>query len=482
MSPSEEQPCILIIDDEGSVRSQLKQHLERAGFRVLLAEDALIGLQLLEMDAAVNIALVDQHLPAMLGEELISKILEVSPTTLCIGITGQSNAEVGEKMLAAGAEDFLTKPIVDLPGFLHTLNENLKKQAESRETRPVRARLLRQHRRVNAVKALKGTSPAMLELVEEIRALAPLPVPILIRGESGTGKELVATAIHDLSQNKRGPFIPVNCAAIPHELFESELFGHVKGAFTGALQTRTGLCHEAAGGTLFLDEVGELPLPLQAKLLRMLEQRTFRPVGSPRLESLQARVIAATNVNLEEAIAVRAFRQDLYYRVSAQEIWVPPLRERIEDIYQLAFFFIENYNRDFGRQINAINPAALELLKGYSWERNNVRELDREIQRALARCSPTDNELLPEMLFRKRRLLASSAASRSQDASILDGLLELPFNAARKAGEDRILRWYLMHFLRRADGNKTLAARLAHGMQRSHFTRRCKALGIELKK
>ncbi|MFT5683537.1 MAG: DNA-binding NtrC family response regulator [Myxococcota bacterium] len=479
MPRSEAQPCILVIDDEVAIRRSMQRLLEQAGYQVVLAEDGLMALQLLEQ-TPINIALVDRNLPDILGEALIPRLLETSPTTLCIGMTGQSTAQTGRKMLEAGAEDYFVKPITDRAFFFDRLTHHLQQQDSDLTTqRRVRARLLEQHRKEIKLQTLKGNSPAMLELVEEIRTLAPLPVPVLIRGESGTGKELVAHAIHDLSPSRAGPFVPVNCAAIPHDLFESELFGHVKGSFTGALKDRAGLCGEAAGGTLFLDEVGELPWTLQAKLLRVLEQRTFRQVGSDQTQPLQARVVAATNVNLEQAIVDKDFRQDLYFRLSAQEIHVPPLRERSADIHQLAFHFIAHYNTAFGRQIQRIHPDALRRLKGWSWESNNVRELDREIQRALARCSPSDEELRSDMLFRRRAKRTPAEDAAEPDDGMRVGLLEHPLSEALRIGRDRITRWYLAHYLREARGNKTLAAKLAHGMQRTYFSRRCSELDVE---
>jgi DNA-binding NtrC family response regulator len=472
------QPCILVIDDELSIRRSMQSLLRQEEYRVVLAEDGLMGLQVLEA-TAVDIALVDRNLPDMLGEELIPQLLEISPTTICIGMTGQSSAQAGRLMLEAGAEDYFVKPITDRVFFFERLRSHLEKKSQiAFEQRQIHTRLMEVHRKELKLQALKGNSPAMLELVEEIRMLAPLPVPVLIRGESGTGKELVARAIHDLSGSQDGPFVPVNCAAIPHELFESELFGHVKGSFTGALQNKPGLCREAAGGTLFLDEVGELPGGLQAKLLRVLEQRTFRQVGSGHSEDLQARVVAATNVNLEEAIELGRFREDLYFRLSAQEIHVPSLRDRREDIHQLAFHFIVNYNKAFGRQIKHIHPDALQRLKDWSWERNNVRELDREIQRALARCSLTEDELRPDMLFRRRSSAQAPEPPLEREPPILDGLLELPYKEALKTGHDRIASWYISHFLALADGNQTHAAKLAHGMQRGQLNRLIHQLGI----
>ena len=479
MSPSDPEPYILVIDDELTIRTSMRRLLQSQGYQVALAEDGLVGLQLVEQ-LPIAVALVDRNLPDILGEELIPEILDISPTTLCIAMTGQSTAQAGKRMLEAGAADYFVKPITALDLFFERIERHLQRRKELVDQQlRIRAQLLHEHRAESQLDGLKGNSPAMQEMLEEIRALAPLPVPVLIRGESGTGKELVAIAVHDLSRNPEGPFVPVNCAAIPHDLFESELFGHVVGAFTNAVKDNAGLCSEAAGGTLFLDEVGELPLELQAKLLRVLEQRTFRKVGSAQSEKLLARVVAATNVDLEQAINDGRFREDLYFRLSAQEIYVPSLRDRSEDIHQLAFHFIDRYNAEFGRHVQRIHPEALQKLLDHVWSRNNVRELDREIQRALARCGPGDEELAPAMLFRVRhqRRPRPSPVVSTPAQDFTKGLLEMPYKEAIKTGRDRIARWYLEHYLREADGNQTRAARLAHNMQRTHLSRLIRELG-----
>ena len=457
----------------------MKRLLEQQGYLVELAEDGMMGLQIIQ-EIPVAVAVVDRNLPDILGEDLIPQIFELSPTTLCIGMTGQSAAQTGMRMLDAGARDYFVKPIQAWDLFFQNIEQHLTRQRNIVDAQlRIRAQLLQEHRAESHLRDLKGNSPAMLLMLEEIRSLAPLPVPVLIRGESGTGKELVARAIHDLSSCSDGKFVPVNCAAIPHDLFESELFGFVRGAFSNAIRDKPGLCKEAAGGTLFLDEVGELPLELQAKMLRVLEQRTFRQVGSERTEQLEARVLAATNVDLERAILEGNFRQDLYFRLSAQEISVPSLRQRSEDIHQLAFHFINKYNTAFGRHIKRIHPDALKILQGWDWSRNNVRELDREIQRALARCRHGEEELLPGMLFRGQQPVAR-AADPAEVGEFLEGLLALPYREALKTGRDRIARWYLTHYLREADGNQTLAAKLAHNMQRTHLSRLIRELNVRL--
>jgi len=360
--------------------------------------------------------------------------------------------------------------------FNRAIHQQLEVWKRGKELQDLRDQVqeMTRNKEEHALIDLKGNSAAIQQVLAEIRIVGPLPVPVLIRGESGTGKELVAEALHN-SCTPDGPFVPVNCAAIPHDLFESELFGHEKGAFTSA-EHRIGLCESAAGGTLFLDEVGEMPLELQAKLLRVLEQRRYRRVGADGHLPLEARVIAATNTDLEEAIRAKKFRDDLYFRLSSQEIWVPPLRERREDIKQLVYHFVDKYNQAFSRSIQRVHPDALRCLEEHDWVHNNVRELDREIQRALARCTQQE-ELTPDLLFTTRRHLGA-ASDPGQTPDVFEGLLDLPYKQAIKMGRDRIARWYLTHFLDRAGWNRTVAAE-ATQMERTNLLRLIRELGIK---
>ena len=477
MSGEAQEPFLLIVDDEAGFRQSMAGLLEKQGFRV---RQAGTGREALELVATVPIAvaLVDFQLPDTTGVALIPRLLERSAGTICIAVTGGGSAEIGARLLDVGARDYFEKPILDWVRFDHALRNQLSVWRTARELAALKEQV--QHmlrlRESDSFSELKGNSPAMRALIEEIRLLGPLPVAVLIRGESGTGKELVARALH--RQLSTGPFVPVNCAAIPRELFESELFGHTANSFTGAVE-RPGLCAAAAGGTLFLDEVGDMPLELQAKLLRMLEQREYRRVGSDRSFPMEARIIAATNVDLETAIQERRFREDLYFRLSAQEILVPPLRARSEDIQNLAYHFLHRYNRLFDRQIQSISPAALRCLMQHDWRRNNVRELDREIQRAVARCSGP--ALTPDLLFRQTAPAPTATPPSCIDgpdpAVLAEGLLDIPYGDAVREIQLRFRRWYLTHHLQRCDWNQTAAARAA-GMQRSLLGRQISELGL----
>lgn len=483
------EPLLLVVDDDEGFRQSMAGLLEKQGFVVRQASDGATALDVVGL-SPIAVALVDVQLPDMSGVDLIPQILERSPGTLCIAVTAAGTAEVGAVLLDVGAKDYFEKPIRDWVRFDQAIRNQMSTWQAVQELAALQERVqqMRRLRESDSFRELKGNSPAMQALIEEIRLLGPLPVAVLIRGESGTGKELVARALH--RQRSPGAFVPVNCAAIPRELFESELFGHVVGSFTDARE-RAGLCAAAAGGTLFLDEVGEIPLELQAKLLRVLEQREYRRVGSDRAFPLEARIIAATNVDLEAAITAGRFREDLYFRLSAQEIWVPPLRARHEDIQQLTYHFVSRYNQLFERNIQGLSPAALQRLEQHDWTRNNVRELDREIQRAVARC-PT-RTLTPDLFFRPTptptptAVPSTSTQVQVQTQAQGDGcdglclppsLLSLPYGEACREAQDHFRRWFLTHHLQAADWNQTAAARAAR-MQRTLLTRLMNELGIE---
>ncbi|MEL6346068.1 MAG: sigma-54 dependent transcriptional regulator, partial [Myxococcota bacterium] len=340
-----------------------------------------------------------------------------------------------------------------------------------------------------AISLLKGNSSAMRELLETIRDLAPLPDTLLIRGESGVGKELVARAVHEQSMVREGPFVAVNCAAIKPELFESELFGHRAGAFTGATRERSGLIESAQNGTLFLDEIGELSSDLQAKLLRLLEQREYRRVGAEQRRLLEARVVAATHVDLETAIEARRFRQDLYFRLSALELRVPPLRDRRDDIQLLAYHFLNKYNHRYDRSVDRIAPRALRLLENADWKRNNVRELEWSIRQAVARCK-NQRELTVES-FRDRVIPGAAPISLPRPAhqapmavdrgDVLDisDLLDVNYGEAIKDLRRRFATRYAERCLQVANYNKSRAAEIA-GMKRSNFSRLIKDLELKI--
>ena len=480
VSVSQPEPYLLLIDDEPDFLDPLRRLYTQQGFQVRTARSGAAAARIIQSDP-VAVAVVDVQLPDIKGPALIQKLQASSPSTRFIALTGFGSAQVATDMLNAGADAYFTKPIRDLKQFHALILEPFQewKADRAKRSHPLRApegQAWQALREDMAFASLKGKSPAMRGLIREIKLKGALQqVPVLIRGESGTGKELVAQALHTVCfRGEERPFVAVNCAAIPHDLFESELFGHEQGSFTGASQQRQGLCAAAAGGTLFLDEVGEIPQELQAKLLRVLEQRTYRRVGSDRVQTLRARVIAATNIDLETAIQDGRFREDLYYRLSGQEIVVPPLRSRREDISLLAYHFVDKYNQAFERSVTKISREALELLASHDWLRNNVRELDREIQRALVYC--TDHSELPaDLLFSGSQPVPAEAPSALGD---LSDLLGVPYKDAMSEGTLRLRRWFLLHHLQQASWNKSQVAKNAQ-MQRGQISRWVRELGLE---
>ncbi|MEL6348281.1 MAG: sigma-54 dependent transcriptional regulator [Myxococcota bacterium] len=474
MSEQPSEPFLLIADARPAFRLPMVRLFKKQGFVVREADSGAAALKVIS-DFPVAVAVIDSDMPDITGRELISALLLRSPGTICIALAQDGSAALAAELLDVGARDYFDKPISDWQRFDQAIRDQFTVWRTSQELAALRGqvRQMRELRESDSFEELKGNSPAMQSLIRQIRLLGPLPVPVLIRGESGTGKELVARALH--RQHTTGAFVPVNCAAIPRELFESELFGHEQGSFTGALR-REGMCAAAAGGTLFLDEVGDMPLELQAKLLRVIEQREYRRVGTDRPIPLKARIIAATNVDLEAAIEQGRFREDLYFRLSAQEIWVPPLRERRADIQLLAYHFVQKYNRLFDRAVQRVTPAALRLLERHDWARNNVRELDRAVQRAMVWASES-TELTPEMLFRGQPEPVAVEAATDLVEAMLEGLTEMPYKDAMVVAKDRIARWYLRHFLQAASWKQTEAAELA-GMQRTYLARMMKKLAI----
>ncbi len=365
---------ILIVDDEAFIRENVQRVLTEDGYRVL---EAANGRQALELIAAeeIDLALLDLNLGPDNGLALLSSFKELNPELLVIIITGYGSVESAVDALKLGAFDYMKKPFK-----ADALRVIVKLALQTQELRR-EVRSLRRSSDLGEQTRLLGTSPLFVAALEQVRDVARIPsATVLVTGESGTGKELVARAIHTLSDRREHPFVAVNCASIPAELMESELFGHERGAFTGATIRKAGLFEEANNGTIFLDEIGDMHATLQAKLLRVLEERTVRRVGGNRDLPVELRVIAATNRNLEERIKAGSFRADLYYRLNVVPIQLPPLRERREDIGLLAKYFLDSFSRSFGKTFQGIAPEALQLLQRYGWP-GNVRELKNIIER-----------------------------------------------------------------------------------------------------
>jgi len=369
---SRNKPVVLIIDDDDSLRRVMEFTLHEAGHRVLTAASGEDGLAIFRsMEPAVVIS--DIQMPGISGYDVLKKIRAENTETLIVMITAFATVEQAVKAMKDGAFDYITKPFSK-----DELAMVVERALSFRGLKNENARLRQQLDDRNSFDHLIGISDAMQQVFSMVRRVAATDATVLIGGESGTGKELVARAIHNNSDRVDAPFVPINCAAIPRELLESELFGHRKGSFTGAVSDRIGKFEQADGGTLFLDEVGEMPLDLQPKLLRVLQGMEIEPVGSGQLRKVDVRVVAASNINLEQAIDEKRFREDLYYRLSVVPLSLPALRERKEDIPVLTRFFLNRY----ADQKLQMADEALAALRNYDWP-GNVRELENAIEQMI---------------------------------------------------------------------------------------------------
>lgn len=373
-----QQPTVLVIDDEPAHRLMVRVVLGDAGFKVLESDNGSSGLATLRAKP-VDVVLLDMRMPGMSGLDVLQKMHEEGMTTPVIMLTAFGNVSSAVESMKIGAWDYLTKPADndELLAVVKKAAEHVRLTRENRE-------LKKQIGQLREAKII-GASPQIRKVAELIEQVGPSEANVLILGESGTGKELVAQQLHDHSARARGPLVKVNCAALPENLLESELFGYVRGAFTGAAQDKPGRFQLAGGGTLFLDEIGELPLTLQAKILRALQERIVEPLGGVTPVSIDVRFIAATNRDLPAMIAQGTFREDLYYRLNVLEIPIPPLRERIEDIPLLVDYLLDKLGRKNNRPIRTVSREFLDALCRHEW-RGNVRELENVLERALILC------------------------------------------------------------------------------------------------
>lgn len=371
---------ILVVDDERSIRNTLKDVLEYEKHTVELAEDGMSALQLIQQKE-FDLVLCDIKMPQMDGTELLEKIMQVSPDTQVVMISGHGNIETAVESIKKGAFDFIEKPL-DLNRLLVTIKNALDKTQLLTHTRVLK-------KKVSKGYEIVGQSEAIRKVLEMADKVAPTDARVLIMGPNGSGKELIARRIHDMSRRANAPFVEVNCAAIPSELIESELFGHEKGSFTSAIKDRKGKFELAHGGTLFLDEIGDMSLDAQAKVLRALQENKISRVGSEKEIKVDVRVIAATNKNMQEEIRANRFREDLFHRLSVVIINVPSLNERKEDIPLLAEHFIELFCSEYGKPLKKIHPDAIAQLQQFNWT-GNIREFRNVIERLIIFC---DNEI-----------------------------------------------------------------------------------------
>jgi two-component system, NtrC family, nitrogen regulation response regulator NtrX len=444
---------ILIVDDERAIQTTLRGVLEDEGYRVTAVGSGELALARLQDDTP-DIIFLDIWMPGIDGLDTLAEMKRLRPETAVVMISGHGTIETAVKATKLGAYDFIEKPLSLEKTVLVVANAVRQRRLEV-ENRELRATVDRRH-------AMVGESHVIRQLLEQVAMAAPTNGRVLIHGENGTGKELVARSIHMRSRRMKGPFIEVNCAAIPEELIESELFGHMKGAFTGAVADRRGKFELADGGTLFLDEIGDMSLKTQAKVLRALQEQIVEPVGGTSSVKVDVRVIAATNKDLPTEIRAGRFREDLYFRLNVIPIFVPPLRDRDSDIPLLADHFMAEFAREYGRRPKRLDPGAASGLRSYRWP-GNVRELRNVIERLMIMV-PGDTIAIGDLAF----LESGGVAAADQP-----GTPALPLHEAR----ERFERDYILRALAAQNGNISRTAD-ALGVERSNLYRKMRAFGI----
>ena len=436
---------ILVVDDELSMRELLELFFLREGHTVDVAADGSEGVRRLH-EQEYDLVITDLRMPKTHGMVVLEQCRDLYPDSPVIVMTAFASTETAIQAMKMGAYDYFTKPF-KLDEVKAVIDKALERRLLVQENKQLRAELTERH----TVGGIIGRSERMREVFDLVRRVARTRTNVLILGESGTGKELVARAIHDQSERAERPFLVINCAAIPENLLESELFGHKRGTFTGATADREGLFAAADGGTLLLDEIGELPLAMQVKLLRVLQERKVKAVGDLREVAIDVRVVAATNRDLEAEVRSGGFREDLYYRLNVISIELPPLRERPSDIPLLAHHFLRKYATEFCKQVTDISPDALQLLLAWPFT-GNVRELENVIERAVA--LEEDDQITV-------RSLPAHLRKRPEPASATGPELELPDHGVNLEGVvDDVERKLITQALERTGGRKKEAARL----------------------
>jgi two-component system response regulator PilR (NtrC family) len=434
---------ILVVDDEESIREFLEIMLKKEGYEVTIAEDGLKAKEILAKKS-FDMVISDMQMPNMTGIELLKHVKESYPDVVFMMITAFGTTETAVDAMKMGAYDYVTKPFKIDEVRMNIANALRSKNLET-EVRVLKKELVKEYSFQNMI----GNSQAMHTIFDLVKRVSQAPTNVLITGESGTGKEVVAKAIHYNGPLKDKPFVTINCGAIPENLMESEMFGHKKGSFTGAITDKAGLFEVADGGTLFLDEVGELPVSIQVKLLRAIQERVIRRVGAVDDIKIEVRIIAATNRNLEEMVQKGGFRQDLFYRLNVINIKTPSLRERQDDIPLLANHFLRKYNEKLNKSISSISAEAMEILKKYNYP-GNVRELERTV--ALEAGSTILPESLPPMVNTTsgRKMASSNEIEIGDDGLDLDKVM------------GQIEKELLVKAIHSAGGIKKKAAKLLH--------------------
>ena len=453
-------PLVLIVEDDTTLCSMLERFIREQGFDVMTFPDGRPALASLP-SIHPEVALVDLQMPEIGGLEVLRAMRQAAPDCRVVLMTGQPSVETAIEAVKLGALDYLSKPFEfdRVRELLATVGQGLEQR---QEVFAVESELAARVEFCGMI----GRSPVMQDLFDRIRRLAPHVRTALIVGETGTGKELVAGALHKLGPRRNRRFVPCNCSAFVESLFESEFFGHTRGAFTGATEAKAGLFEQADGGTLFLDEIGELPLPMQAKLLRVVEYGELQRVGSPSARKVDVQVVAATNRNLSDEVRAGRFREDLYYRLNIVEIGLPPLRDRRDDICLLVAAFVRQFAKRFQKPIVGLTPAAERLLQDASWP-GNVRELRNTLERA---CMLSDGRMLGERDIISSLSTSSRSAPEAPRASVAATSPRPPAapEPTREAIED---------VLREVAGNRSAAARRL-GLSRRAFYRRLESFGL----
>jgi two-component system, NtrC family, response regulator PilR len=442
---------ILVVDDEPDIIEVLEIVLLDEGLNVFKAASGREALAILQ-EQEVDVVISDIKMPDFSGVELLREAMQIAPDVIFIMMTAFASAETAIEALQYGAFDYITKPfkMEDLKTIIHNALEkkrSLKHRALSQPNNIEAQQGQKLFQALQGSHVVVGKSPKMVEVYRTIGTVAIGDSTVLITGESGTGKELAARAIHEASRRREKPFVSINCSAFPETLLESELFGYMKGAFTGATANKKGLFEAAGGGSIFLDEIGDMTLAMQVKLLRVLQERRLRPLGGTNEVPIDVRVIAATNQDLLSSIRQGSFREDLYYRIAVINIHIPALRERTEDIELLAFFFLRHYAEKAGKAISGISTEALRCLESYHWP-GNVRQLENTIERAVALETTTEIQLerLPDIIRNCPDTVACDLFTLPEGPFDLEGFL------------NQVESSLIIQALRQADGNQTLAA------------------------
>jgi two-component system response regulator HydG len=436
-------PLVLIVDDERSNLESLSRIFEREDCRVALAESGAAALEIVRRDRP-SVVVTDLMMPGMSGEELLRAIKAMSPEIEVVMMTAHGTVETAVAAMKEGAYDFITKPFKKA-AVVKSVRQALEKASLVAENRALRARVAAL---ASGPGGLLGDAPPFRAALETLRRVAPTPASVLLTGESGTGKELAARLVHDLSPRAAGPFVPIHCAAIPETLLESELFGHEKGAFTGAVARKEGRVERAKGGTLFLDEVGEMPPAAQVKLLRFLQDGVLERVGGHEPIRIDARVVAATHRDLAQLAREGRFREDLLYRLDVVSVKLPPLRERREDVLLLAGAFLERAASSLPKHVTGFTPAAAAALERYGWP-GNVRELHHAVERSVILChgEVVDVGDLPEPI----RAVGGDVAGAGSPSPLV-----LPFGTRMEEVERLVIK----RTLEQTRGDKNLAAQI----------------------